>query len=46
MVSTVSDMRVWSKALATGTLLEPAVWKEAQRDMVPFVFARASPAHP
>ena len=39
MVSTLSDMRVWSKALATGALLKPAVWKEAQRDMVPFVFA-------
>jgi D-alanyl-D-alanine carboxypeptidase len=39
MVSTLSDMRVWSKALATGSLLKPKVWKEAQRDMVPFVFA-------
>ncbi len=39
MVSTLSDMRVWSKALATGALLKPAVWKEAQRNMVPFVFA-------
>jgi D-alanyl-D-alanine carboxypeptidase len=39
MVSTIADMRVWSKALATGSLLQPAVWKEAQRNMVPFVFA-------
>jgi D-alanyl-D-alanine carboxypeptidase len=39
MVSTLSDLRVWSEALATGALLEPAVWSEAQRDMVPFVFA-------
>jgi D-alanyl-D-alanine carboxypeptidase len=39
MVSTLSDMRVWSKALATGSLLKPKVWKEAQRDAVPFVFA-------
>jgi D-alanyl-D-alanine carboxypeptidase len=38
MVSTLADMRVWSKALATGSLLKPAVWKEAQRNMVPFVF--------
>jgi D-alanyl-D-alanine carboxypeptidase len=29
MVSTLSDMRIWSKALATGALLEPAVQKEA-----------------
>jgi D-alanyl-D-alanine carboxypeptidase len=39
MVSTLSDMRIWSRALATGALLEPAVWREAKRDMVPFVFA-------
>ena len=39
MVSTLADMHVWSKALATGSLLTPKVWKEAQRDMVPFVFA-------
>jgi D-alanyl-D-alanine carboxypeptidase len=39
MVSTLSDMRIWSKALATGSLLEPEVWNEAQHDMVPFVFA-------
>jgi D-alanyl-D-alanine carboxypeptidase len=38
MVSTLSDMRVWSRALATGSLLEPAVWNEAKRDPVPFVF--------
>jgi D-alanyl-D-alanine carboxypeptidase len=39
MVSTLSDMRVWARALATGKLLKPAIWKEAKRDMVPFVFA-------
>jgi D-alanyl-D-alanine carboxypeptidase len=38
MVSTLSDMRIWSKALATGALLKPAVWREAKKDMVPFVF--------
>ncbi|MEU6984452.1 hypothetical protein ABZ946_13690 [Streptomyces sp. NPDC046324] len=32
-------MRVWSRALATGELLEPEVWAEAQKDPVPFVFA-------
>ncbi len=39
MVSTLSDMRIWAHALATGKLLKPAVWREAKRDMVPFVFA-------
>jgi D-alanyl-D-alanine carboxypeptidase len=39
MVSTLSDMRVWSRALATGALLKPEVWAEANRDMVPFVFS-------
>ena len=29
MVSTLSDMRIWAKALATGALLTPEVWKEA-----------------
>jgi D-alanyl-D-alanine carboxypeptidase len=38
MVSTLSDMRVWSRALATGALLEPAVWAEATKNPVPFVF--------
>ncbi len=39
MVSTLSDMRIWSRALATGTLLKPAVWAEATRNPIPFVFA-------
>ncbi|MFG3380318.1 serine hydrolase domain-containing protein [Streptomyces sp. NPDC047999] len=38
MVSTLSDMRIWSRALATGALLEPAVWAEATKNTVPFVF--------
>ncbi|MFZ3474262.1 hypothetical protein ACODT3_04810 [Streptomyces sp. 4.24] len=39
MVSTVEDMRVWSRALATGALLKPEVWAEATKDPIPFVFA-------
>jgi D-alanyl-D-alanine carboxypeptidase len=39
MVSTLSDMRIWARALATGKLVKHSVWIEAQRDMVPFVFA-------
>ena len=31
MVSTLSDMRVWSRALATGSLLKKVVWSEARR---------------
>jgi D-alanyl-D-alanine carboxypeptidase len=38
MVSTLSDLRVWSRALATGALLKPAVWREAQKDPFPFAF--------
>ncbi|WP_392892891.1 serine hydrolase domain-containing protein [Streptomyces sp. LN699] len=38
MVSTLSDMRIWSRALATGALLKPEVWAEATRDPIPFVF--------
>ncbi|MFD5412412.1 serine hydrolase domain-containing protein [Streptomyces nojiriensis] len=38
MVSTLEDMRVWSRALATGALLRPAVWAEATKNPVPFVF--------
>ncbi|MCT9011478.1 serine hydrolase domain-containing protein [Streptomyces rhizosphaerihabitans] len=38
MVSTLSDMRVWSRALATGALLKPEVWAEATKDPIPFVF--------
>lgn len=40
MVSTLSDMRVWSRALATGALLKPAVWREAKKDAVRFEFAQ------
>jgi D-alanyl-D-alanine carboxypeptidase len=39
MVSTLSDMRVWSKALGTGALLKPAVWREAKKHSIPFEFA-------
>jgi D-alanyl-D-alanine carboxypeptidase len=39
MVSTLEDMRKWSVALATGSLLTPQVWKEASTDMVQFVFS-------
>jgi D-alanyl-D-alanine carboxypeptidase len=39
MVSTLSDMRIWSRALATGALLKPAVWREAKKDMIPFDFS-------
>ncbi|MFF4433884.1 serine hydrolase domain-containing protein [Streptomyces sp. NPDC001513] len=38
MVSTLSDMRFWSRALATGSLLKPEVWAEATKNPVPFVF--------
>ena len=38
MVSTLSDMHVWSEALGTGALLRPEVWREAKKLSVPFVF--------
>jgi D-alanyl-D-alanine carboxypeptidase len=38
MVSTLSDMAVWSRALGTGALLKPAVWRKAQKGMIPFNF--------
>jgi D-alanyl-D-alanine carboxypeptidase len=38
MVSTLSDMAVWSRALGTGALLKPAVWREAQKGTIPFHF--------
>ncbi len=38
MVSTLDDLRIWSRALATGELLEPAVWKEAKKGTIPFAF--------
>ena len=40
MVSTLRDLHVWSRALATGSLLKPAVWREAKRDPIPFKFAQ------
>ena len=39
MVSTLADMHVWSRALATGVLLKPAVWRDANKKLVPFEFA-------
>ncbi|MGD9986985.1 serine hydrolase domain-containing protein [Pseudonocardia sp.] len=39
MVSTLSDLQVWSRALATGALLEPKVWREATKDPIPYVFS-------
>jgi D-alanyl-D-alanine carboxypeptidase len=39
MVSTLSDLRVWSRALGTGALLKPAVWKEAQKGAFPYAFS-------
>jgi D-alanyl-D-alanine carboxypeptidase len=38
MVSTLSDLRIWSRALGTGALLKPAVWREANKGLFPFVF--------
>lgn len=38
MVSTLADLHIWARALATGALLEPEVWKEAQRDALPYKF--------
>jgi D-alanyl-D-alanine carboxypeptidase len=40
MVSTLQDLHVWSRAVATGSLLKPAVWREAQKDPIPFKFAQ------
>jgi D-alanyl-D-alanine carboxypeptidase len=39
MVSTLSDMHVWIQALATGALLKPAVWAEAQQGAFPYAFS-------
>jgi D-alanyl-D-alanine carboxypeptidase len=39
MVSTLSDMRIWSRAPATGALLKPAVWRGARKNAVPFEFS-------
>jgi D-alanyl-D-alanine carboxypeptidase len=38
MVSTLSDLRVWSRALGTGALLNPAVWSEANQSLLPYAF--------
>jgi D-alanyl-D-alanine carboxypeptidase len=38
MVSTLADLRVWSRALATGALLKPAVWNEAKQGAFPYAF--------
>jgi len=38
MVSTLSDLRVWSRALGTGALLKPAVWREANKGLFRFAF--------
>lgn len=39
MVSTLDDLRrVWSQALATGALLEPEVWEQAQENSISFEF--------
>jgi D-alanyl-D-alanine carboxypeptidase len=35
MDSDMSDLTIWSRALATGALVKPQVWKEAQADQVP-----------
>jgi D-alanyl-D-alanine carboxypeptidase len=39
MVSTLSDLRRWSRALGTGALLKPAVWTEANQGTFPYAFA-------
>jgi D-alanyl-D-alanine carboxypeptidase len=39
MVSTLSDLRIWSRALGTGALLKPAVWREANKGLIPYAFA-------
>jgi D-alanyl-D-alanine carboxypeptidase len=38
MVSTLSNMAVWSRALGTGALLKPGVWRQAQQGTIPFNF--------
>jgi len=40
MTSTLSDMGIWARALGTGALLTPAVWREANKDSIRFVFAQ------
>jgi D-alanyl-D-alanine carboxypeptidase len=41
MVSDLHDMRIWAKAVATGTLLRPAVQRQRER-FLPFPFAPQS----
>jgi D-alanyl-D-alanine carboxypeptidase len=41
MISTLHDMRIWAKAVATGALLKPAVQRQRER-FVPFPFAPQS----
>jgi len=38
MVSTLADMRVFTRAQATGELLKPSVQKQATRNAIPIVF--------
>ncbi len=38
MVSTLADLRIWSRALATGALVKPAVWSEAKRGRFRYAF--------
>jgi D-alanyl-D-alanine carboxypeptidase len=38
MVSTLSDLRRWSRALGTGALLDPGVWKDANEGLIPYAF--------
>jgi D-alanyl-D-alanine carboxypeptidase len=38
MVSTLSDMAVWSRALGSGALLKRAVWRQANKGMFRFDF--------
>jgi D-alanyl-D-alanine carboxypeptidase len=38
MISTLHDLRIWAKAVATGTLLKPAVQKQRER-FLPFPFS-------
>jgi D-alanyl-D-alanine carboxypeptidase len=38
MVSTLADLRVWTRALATGALVKPAVWREAKKGAFPWTF--------
>jgi D-alanyl-D-alanine carboxypeptidase len=38
MVSTLSDLRRWTQAFATGALLKPAVWRKANKGLFRWVF--------